>query len=70
MTGTSRIGANHVLVSLGTRLVPGVGLEPARPLGHRILSALRLPFRHPGRGTTELVNGHDQSLALMITRAS
>ncbi len=29
--------------------VPGVGLEPTRPLGQRILSPPRLPFRHPGR---------------------
>ena len=28
--------------------VPGAGLEPARPFGQRILSPLRLPFRHPG----------------------
>ena len=28
--------------------VPGVGLEPTRPLGQRILSPPRLPFRHPG----------------------
>ena len=29
-------------------LVPGAGLEPACPYGRRILSPLRLPFRHPG----------------------
>src|SRR6267143_6965182 len=29
-------------------MVPGAGLEPARPCGHRILSPDRLPFRHPG----------------------
>ena len=28
--------------------VPGAGVEPARPFGQRILSPLRLPFRHPG----------------------
>src|SRR5690606_7048398 len=28
--------------------VPRAGLEPARPFGLRILSPLRLPFRHPG----------------------
>lgn len=28
--------------------VPGVGLEPTRPFGQRILSPPRLPFRHPG----------------------
>ena len=30
-------------------LVPGVGIEPTRPIGHGILSPARLPFRHPGR---------------------
>lgn len=29
-------------------LVPEVGVEPTRPEGQRILSPLRLPFRHPG----------------------
>ena len=29
-------------------LVPGVGVEPTRVLPRRILSPLRLPFRHPG----------------------
>jgi hypothetical protein len=29
-------------------LVPGAGIEPARPFGQGILSPLRLPFRHPG----------------------
>ena len=29
-------------------LVPGAGLEPARAFAQRILSPLRLPFRHPG----------------------
>lgn len=29
-------------------LVPGMGLEPTRPCGQRILSPLRLPFRHLG----------------------
>ena len=28
--------------------LPGAGIEPARPFGQRILSPLRLPFRHPG----------------------
>jgi hypothetical protein len=28
--------------------VPEVGLEPTRPFGRRILSPLRLPFRHSG----------------------
>lgn len=34
----------------GVKMVPGAGLEPARPIGQRILSPLRLPFRHPGTG--------------------
>jgi hypothetical protein len=30
------------------RLVPGAGVEPARPYGHSILNRARLPLRHPG----------------------
>lgn len=30
-------------------MMPVAGLEPARPFGLRILSPLRLPFRHTGR---------------------
>src|SRR5215218_10442120 len=30
------------------RSVPGEGFEPSRGLPRRILSAVRLPFRHPG----------------------
>lgn len=33
-------------------LVPGVGVEPTRPCGLRILSPLRMPFRHPGTAVT------------------
>jgi hypothetical protein len=29
-------------------MVPGEGFEPSRGLPRRILSAVRLPFRHPG----------------------
>lgn len=29
-------------------MVPGVGFEPTRSCERRILSPLRLPFRHPG----------------------
>src|SRR5256712_8283975 len=29
-------------------LVPGAGFEPARPYGHGVLSATRLPLLHPG----------------------
>ncbi len=32
-------------------LVPGAGVEPARPCGQGILSPPRLPFRHPGDRT-------------------
>lgn len=34
---------------LEARVVPGEGLEPSRCRHRRILSPLRLPFRHPGR---------------------
>ena len=37
----------HVEGSQPERM-PGVGVEPTRPCGPRILSPLRLPFRHPG----------------------
>ena len=33
-------------------LVPGPGFEPGWPFGQRILSPLRLPFRHPGGRTS------------------
>ena len=36
--------------SANLNLVPRAGLEPARPCEQRILSPLRLPFRHPGTG--------------------
>jgi hypothetical protein len=36
-------------VSNFDQMVPGVGFEPTRPCERRILSPLRLPFRHPGR---------------------
>lgn len=32
-------------------LVPGEGFEPSCPFEHSILSAARIPFRHPGEGT-------------------
>ena len=34
---------------LDEQMVPGEGFEPSRGLPRRILSAVRLPFRHPGR---------------------
>ena len=33
--------------------MPGAGLEPARGFPQRILSPLRLPFRHPGCGVSK-----------------
>src|SRR3954454_10441684 len=36
------------------RLMPGAGFEPTRPHGQGILSAPRLPFRHPGGGPRRL----------------
>ena len=35
---------------LFSNMVPGVGVEPTSPCGRRILSPLRLPFRHSGVG--------------------
>ena len=47
------VGANcEAGISAGQRLfvlVPGAGLEPARPFEQSILSAPCLPFHHPGR---------------------
>lgn len=40
---------NEVLKPLAVASIPGVGFEPTRPEGQRILSPRRLPFRHPGR---------------------
>lgn len=37
----------HVRCSAG---LPGVGIEPTRPCGHRILSPVRLPVPPPRRG--------------------
>ncbi len=41
--------AHAVQTSPCLDLVPGVGLEPTLPYGKSILSALRIPFRHPGQ---------------------
>lgn len=48
--GTSCTGKTVLIVSIKLikTLVPGAGLEPASPFGQRILSAQRIPFRHPG----------------------
>jgi hypothetical protein len=45
--------------------VPEAGLEPANPFGRRILSPLRIPFRHSGgdrRSAADMVIS-DQSIA-------
>ncbi len=39
-------------------LVPGAGLEPARPLGQWILNPPRLPFRHPGWRREQPIPAH------------
>ncbi len=44
-----RMPSGTASVSTRAKAVPGVGVEPTRPLGQRILSPSRLPFRHPGR---------------------
>lgn len=44
---------------LGREVVPRAGLEPARGCPRRILSPLRLPFRHLGtRGDSQTQVGH------------
>ena len=35
-------------------MVPGAGVEPARPGGQGILSPPRMPFRHPGTEESNL----------------
>ena len=41
-------------------MVPGAGIEPARPEGREILSLLRLPISPPGRGgCLHAANGED-----------
>ncbi len=37
-------------------MVPGAGLEPARPYGQGILSPQCLPFHHPGIGCRDCLN--------------
>ena len=36
------------LPAQGLKLVPGEGVEPSWAFARRILSAVRIPFRHPG----------------------
>ena len=67
---SSLVGAKHLVTKEGQKIVfeapttvvnpsvirvPGAGLEPARPLGHRILNPERLPIPPPGQfGIAEL----------------
>ncbi len=41
--------------SFGNEMVPGVGFEPTHSCERRILSPLRLPFRHPGTCTDGII---------------
>ena len=45
------------------KVVPGAGLEPARPCGQGILSPLRLPFRHPGFDEAATYAGFEEELS-------
>jgi hypothetical protein len=45
---TPRIDHNYIRINMDYLLVPGAGVEPARPEGQGILSPPRMPFRHPG----------------------
>jgi len=35
--------------------VPGEGIEPSWAFARRILSAVRIPFRHPGPGNNAML---------------
>ena len=54
-------------------MVPGEGLEPSRCRHRRILSPLRLPFRHPGAGIPSdggaAASGHPVIIAEIPRRA-
>ena len=39
----------HIAATPWNHLVPGAGIEPARPIGQRILSPLRLPVSPSGQ---------------------
>ena len=45
----SDLGADGIAISHMSVLVPETGVEPVRPLGHRVLNPVRLPFRHSGK---------------------
>ncbi len=45
---------------LRTKWVPGVGVETTRPSGLRILSPLRMPFRHPSTAHGNNLSRHLQ----------
>ena len=45
-------------------MVPGAGIEPARPCGRRILSPLRLPVPPPGQGQVSVGRGTHRDIDL------
>ena len=45
-------------------MVPGAGIEPARPCGRRILSPLRLPVPPPGQGHVSVGRGAHRKIEL------
>ncbi len=48
-------------------MIPMAGLEPARPFGLRILSPLRLPFRHIGIVDSEIIRRESGSVKQRIS---
>ncbi len=51
---SSEIARDSEAKASRVRLVPGTGVEPARPCGHQILSLARLPIPPPGQPTPRL----------------
>ncbi len=49
MRGMKILGQLRACLPSNLGMVPGMGVEPIRPFGQRILSPQRLPFRHPGK---------------------
>ncbi len=49
MLGLRSFLVRHSFSGVGSEsVVPGTGVEPARPYERRHLKAVRLPLRHPG----------------------
>ncbi len=46
--------------------MPGAGLEPTRENSRRILSPLRLPFRHPGVKFIVIVGVNDVGVKMLL----